>query len=85
MHYLTNKFNKKPTEENYSSLNNEMTKIKFFNDKFTQVKETFGVTGEIANTTDFECYRSVVNRFESQCGKLNENALQNLKYFYQLC
>jgi hypothetical protein len=85
MHYLTNKFNKNPTTENFEKLQEEMRLIKHFEDKFDQIQSTFSLTGERSSTTDFDCYRSVIERFESKCGKVNDNGLRHFKHLYEIC
>jgi len=45
MHYLTEKFNKKVTNENFNELQKEMKQIKFFEEKFEQIKTAFNLSG----------------------------------------
>lgn len=62
-----------------------MTLIKHFQNKFDAIKSIFGLTGEIGETTNFDNYRTLIEKFESECGTVNDNGLRHFKYFHELC
>lgn len=84
--YLTNKYKKNPSEANYEALLKEMNMMKYFTEAFEAVKEEFNLTGVYEKkTTNFDCYRTMINTFTEGCGKPNESSLKYFKYFYEAC
>jgi len=41
--------------------------------------------GNTNGSTNFNCYKELVNQFESQCGKLNEGSYKYFRYLNEMC
>jgi hypothetical protein len=67
MSYLATQYLENPTTENFSELQREMSEIKTFAEKFDMINATYQVSGTVGTTTDFECYRALINEFETEC------------------
>lgn len=88
MHYLYNKVMQDATPENHKALNDEITHRmhidsimeQLFGHHFEAMKN-----GTTPNPTDFECYRRLINAFESQCEELDDYSLKYLKTFAAEC
>lgn len=62
-----------------------MNLIEKFAQVMTQIKEINGVSVNTNGSTNFECYKSAIAKFENTCGKMNENGLKHFRYFYDFC
>ncbi|EAR87482.1 peptidase C13 family protein (macronuclear) [Tetrahymena thermophila SB210] len=86
LNYLLNKFQSKPTSENFQELSEALKLVEKFARKFVQFAEKFVLKGSSnALTTNFSCYSNLIDQFESTCGKVPESKLGELKYFYEFC
>lgn len=72
--YLTNKFKRNPTQANQDALVKEIEAIRYFDGVFGKIKEQANLTGTIATTTNFDCYKKAIKNFEAQCGAPNTYA-----------
>jgi len=43
------------------------------------------LTGKNNGTTNFDCYKKTVAKFETSCGKVNEYSLKFFKYLAEIC
>jgi len=59
--YLVNKFTKSPTAENQEALDQEINQMKYFADKFDQLKSVMNLEGNTNGSTNFDCYKELVN------------------------
>jgi len=66
-------------------LTKEINQIKYFNDKFGQIKSILNLTGQNDGSTNYDCYKNSIAKFESSCGKVNEYGLKFFTYFAEIC
>jgi len=58
---LVNKFTKFPTAANQEALEQEISEIAYFAEKFDQLKTMLNLVGETDGSTNFTCYKEMVN------------------------
>ncbi|EGR26897.1 peptidase c13 family protein, putative [Ichthyophthirius multifiliis] len=85
LQYLINKYKKNPTDQNFSNLNVELQSIKYFNDRFIELKNKTKLSGEHYVGTNFDCYKKIVEIFKQKCGVMPEGTYGNYRYLYELC
>jgi hypothetical protein len=86
LHYLYNMVMHEPTQENHMALQNEIThRIRID----TIFKKTFGNhmadMETIGAPKDFECYRELIDHFETNCEKLDDYSLKYAKLISAEC
>ncbi|KAL4453128.1 hypothetical protein ABPG74_015359 [Tetrahymena malaccensis] len=80
-----------PSTQNFEKLNLELHDDQKFQNYFDQIQTRFGLQNADLETagsqsgTNFTCYKTLVESFESKCGKTPESQLSSLSYFYQFC
>lgn len=60
----------------------------FFHEKFTKLADLYAA--EIANHSyekqvDFDCYKNLIDHFETECGKFTDNSLKYTKNLHAMC
>jgi len=89
LHYYYNKVMKNPTPENHAALEAEIDhrmKIdQIFETAFGQEHMDIVRAGETAQVQNYDCYRTLINQFESQCEKLDDYSLKYAKALVHEC
>ena len=72
------------TAETQAELNTEILSRKFFDDIFFKIK---AMNHEVprATNTNFDCYKDMINTFETACGRFSDYGMQYMEVFYNLC
>lgn len=75
-----------PSEENHFMLQSELKAIENIQ-KVSQLiqREIEDLDVENTESTNFDCYRRLINTYESNCGQLTSAALEYLDTFYAAC
>ena len=74
------------SHNNYLKKTSEMNEIKFHKNKWEQIQRVFDLEGKVeVYDTNFDCYRSFIDRYTEKCGKMNSNVIRGLINFYELC
>jgi len=88
LHYLYNKYMRNTTEENAEALQKEIDyrmKIdKTFEEIFPHHMEGLKA-GTLALPSDFDCYKSLIAKYEEQCGKLDDYSFKFAGTFAAEC
>jgi len=89
LHYYYNKVMKNPTSENHAALQAEIDhrmKIdQIFETAFGQEHMDLVRAGETAQVQNYDCYRTLINQFETQCEKLDDYSLKYAKALVHEC
>jgi len=85
LQFLVNRFTKNPTAANQEALEQEISEMTYFAERFEQLKTILNLVGETDGSTNFTCYKEIVNQFESQCGKVSESSYKYFKYLNEMC
>lgn len=72
------------SENTMNELNEEIMMRKLFDDIFTEI-QTLHADIPLANDTDFDCYKDLINFFEAQCGRFTEYGMKYMRSFYDIC
>jgi legumain len=82
--YLINRHATLLSAESQDELNKEILSRKLYDTTFKQVKN---IVGQIATaeTTDFDCYKDMIESFENVCGKTSDYGLKYFRVFYDIC
>lgn len=67
-----------------NALNEEIMMRKTFDDIFANI-QTLHADVPMANDTDFDCYKDMINFFENQCGRFTEYGMKYMRSFYDIC
>lgn len=84
LHYLINRHANEMSENTMNELNEEIMMRKLFDDIFTEI-QTLHADVPLANDTDFDCYKDLINFFEAQCGRFTEYGMKYMRSFYDIC
>lgn len=69
------------------SLQREITQRSFYDSTFSHLQSIYGVQTDAItpSTTDFDCYRSLMDFWTQQCGHLSDYGLKYGRFFYTYC
>lgn len=84
LHYLINWHSQNMTNESMNELNEEIMSRKLFDDMFTNIQSVHENL-PIAQDTDFDCYKNLINHFEEKCGKFSDYGMKYMRSFYDIC
>ena len=82
--YLINRHSKLLSAQSQNELNEEITSRKRYDDTFKKIKEIVGSL-PLADSTDFDCYKDMVDTYEAVCGKTSDYGLKYFSLFYEIC
>ena len=82
--YLVNRHSKLLSAESQSELNEEIISRKRYDDTFSQIKTLVGQL-PLAETTDFECYKDMIDTYETVCGRTTDYGLKYFRVFFDVC
>ena len=82
--YLINRHATQLSAESQDELNKEILSRKLYDTTFKQVKDIVGQL-PTAETTDFDCYKDLIESFENVCGKTSDYGLKYFRVFYDIC
>ena len=82
--YLIHKHARLMNDESQEELNKEIMSRKLYDDTFKQISSIFGPLSP-SETTDFDCYRDMIDTLESLCGKTSDYGLKYFRVLYDLC
>ena len=85
LHYLMNKVMAEGGDENHAALIEEVNLRSFYDNTF---KTAFPglLMGELETELEnYDCYRFLIDSFESSCGKFNDYGLKYAKYLRHVC
>jgi len=89
LHYYYNKVMTNPTPENHAALQAEIAhrvEVDALFDKIFDAQHMERVrAGDTAQIKNFDCYRSMIDTFESKCQKLDDYSLKYAKAFVEEC
>jgi legumain len=84
LHYLINKHATQMNENSMNELNEEIMMRKMFDNIFTEI-QALHADIPVANDTDFDCYKDLINFFEAQCGRFTDYGMKYMRSFYDIC
>lgn len=84
LHYLIHKHARELNDNSMDELNKEILERKMYDDLFAKIQVLHSDV-ELAEDTDFDCYKNLINYFELQCGKFSEYGMKYMRSFYDVC
>ena len=86
MDYLYNKYMRTNSAEDAKELSDEIAHRKSIDGRFEYLRSVIGIQMEEKPVVqDFECYKSLVEAYKFQCGRLDEYDLNFLGDFVSMC
>ncbi|EAR86978.1 peptidase C13 family protein (macronuclear) [Tetrahymena thermophila SB210] len=76
-----------PSAENFEMLNVELHNDQKFQTFFDTIKMKKGdiVSNDVYATTDFACYKNLIEAFENKCGEVPESQYSGFRHLYDIC
>ncbi|KAL4497182.1 hypothetical protein ABPG72_019502 [Tetrahymena utriculariae] len=76
-----------PSTENFQKLNVELHNDQKFQTYFDAIKTKKGeqVSNDIYGSTDFACYKNLIEAFENKCGEVPESQYSGFRHLYEIC
>lgn len=84
LQYLIHKHAREMTNDSMADLNQEILERKLFDDIFEKIRVLHADVSR-ADDTDFDCYKTMINFFEGQCGKFSEYGMKYMRSLYDIC
>jgi len=85
LHYWTNKVMNEGGDENHAALLEEVTLRSFYDNTFRTAFPGLGVEELETELEDYDCYRFLIDSFESSCGKFNDYGFKYARYLRHTC
>ena len=82
--YLVNRHSRLMSSETQDELNEEIKSRRIYDDLFTEIKTTVGKPSK-AETTDFNCYKDMIDSLEEVCGRTSDYGLKYFRHLFDLC
>jgi legumain len=85
LHYLSNKVMAEGGDENYAALMEEINRRSFFDNAFKTAFPGLLMSELETELENYDCYRFLIDSFETSCGKFNDYGLKYARYFRHQC
>jgi len=85
LHYLTEKVMKEGGDENHAALMEEVELRSFYDNTFKTAFPELLMDDLETELKDYDCYRFLIDSFESDCGKFNDYGFKYAKYLRHVC
>jgi DNA-binding MltR family transcriptional regulator len=86
VNYLLREFNSNPQdEETYAQLQQEIATTHKYTTAIQNFSQKYRISGIYFGSTNFNCYKSMVNSLLDTCGPINDASMRHFKYIYQYC
>lgn len=82
--YLVTRHSRLMSSESQDELNAEIESRRRYDDLFTAIKLAVGKPARAA-TTDFNCYKDMIDSLEEVCGRTSDYGLKYFRHLYDLC
>lgn len=82
--YLINRHARLMSSESQDELNEEIKSRRMYDDLFAELKVKVGTPAK-ADTTDFSCYKDMIESMEEVCGRTTDYGLKYFRQLYDLC
>lgn len=82
--YLVNKHARLMSSETQDELNEEIKSRRLYDELFTELRNVVGKPAK-AETTDFGCYKDMIDSLEEVCGHTSDYGLKYFRHLYDLC
>jgi legumain len=85
LHYWTNKVMAEGGDENHAALLEEVTLRSFYDNTFRTAFPGLGAEELETELEDYDCYRFLIDSFETSCGKFNDYGFKYARYLRHTC
>lgn len=82
--FLVNKHARLMSTSTQDELNMEIKSRRLYDELFTEIKGTVGKPAK-AETTDFNCYKDMIDSLEEVCGHTTDYGLKYFRHLFDLC
>lgn len=85
LQYLTNKVMAEGGDDNHAALMEEVALRSFYDNTFQTAFPGMLMAELETDLTDYDCYRFLIDSFETSCGKFNDYGFKYAKYLRHTC
>jgi len=82
--YLVTRHSRLMSGETQDELNAEILSRRLYDDLFTEIQTIVGKPAK-ASTTDFDCYKDMIDSLEEVCGHTSDYGLKYFRHLYDIC